>query len=163
KQARWAVDGREVMFVLAGNEAYQRILGLQTGELRELESKLARRFDGPLAVSRDGTTMATVRYLRSNGYCIELWEARTGQRIKELGGGEGSVNGLLFAADNTLYCWDSKGSLAAWHPADQRPLWNFSALQWARNEPSLQVSRLEQRAGQISESSLAAAGLRQAD
>lgn len=163
KQAQWLVDGREVLLVLAGNEARQRVLDLQTGELRELESRLTRYFDGPLAVSRDGATLATVRYLSPNGYCLELWEARTGRRLREVGGGEGSVNGLLFTADGTLYSWDSRGRLTGWHPDEQRPVWRFCALQWARNEPALQLSRLEREAGQTGGSSAVAAGVHQAE
>lgn len=163
QQVHWTTAEHQILLVLAGNEADRRILNLQTGELRSLEPTLSREFDSPLAVSRDGTKIATVRYLVKNKYCIDLWDAQTGQRVKELGGGEGSVNGLLFAADNTLYSWDSKGSLAAWDTSDQRPIWSFCALEWARNEPALQVSRLRRGTGQTGESLDIAAELRPAE
>ncbi len=132
EQSAWSMDGSWVALVLDGREAEMRLLNLETGALRTLDSRIARPVEGPIAVSRDGTRLATVHYSVNQGNCIEVWDSHSGERIDRFQGGEGNVNGLLFAADDTLYVWDSKGEIAAWSPRERHPNWNFCALPWAR-------------------------------
>jgi len=134
EQSAWSAGGRWVTVVLAGGEPRRKLLDLETGELRSLELKIARRIDGPLAVSCDGARLATVYYAPTAGYCIEVWDTHSGERLDQFECGGGNLNGLLFAADGTLFAWDSKGSITAWNAAERQQAWNFCALQWARTE-----------------------------
>ncbi len=134
EQSAWSTDGRWFTAVLADSEAAIRVLDLETDEQQSLESKFTGRSHGPVAISRDGVRFATVRYSIASGYCIELWDTHSGERLAVLGGGEGNINGLLFAADGTLYAWDSKGLISAWNTDARQQTWSFCALQWARKE-----------------------------
>ncbi len=134
-------DGATAALLTTGHSSIRMmLLNIETGDELVQESVISHWPNDAIALSSDRALIAAVNRAGENRYSIQIWSARNGQQQDEFAGSDGYVNGLAFAADGTLYSWDSKGLILGWDLGNRCQVWRFSALDWAKSSSLLQPS-----------------------
>ncbi|MBW3599885.1 MAG: hypothetical protein KY475_21760 [Planctomycetes bacterium] len=119
----WTMNLQRTAFLIRGNAVC--VGDLQTGRVHWRSAPYARR-DGAVAMSPDGRWVAATEHVcdRAN---IDVWNARTGERVLALSGHEKAIHGLRFSPDGTLYSWDREGMIIGWNLdlETRQPVWRF--------------------------------------